>query len=696
MQDSDKEYSLNEDALRSFYSAEEQELLSEEEAGALTPILDSLSSLAERYRELEPIAEGGEKKITRVYDSILGRSIAMARPVRADSRQDEEDFLREARLAAGLEHPNIVAIHNIGIDESGIPFFTMELLPGDSLKDIVDRLRANDPDYRKRYNQDALLNIFLKVCDAMAYAHDRRVIHLDLKPENIRVGRYGEVFVCDWGLAKVLPSGQNTTLDTLDGDLLNDINLSGMLNGTPGYMAPEQGLKGSGYNEGMDIYALGVMLYMLLTHHLPVDGSSANEVLKNTQAGKTIPIHRRNINGRVPKSLAAVAMRAIAFTPEQRYRSVENLREDISRYMAGHSTEAEKAGPLTQAGYLVRRHSTTTLLLILFMGVLTITVFAGLLRIRDQRNRADVAHQEAVEARETAEHNLSLFVTEQQRSTQLGTELEDVVQRAGISADWINARAMLSVLDKGLQEKENSWEKNQLLETKGFMHFILQEFNAAQATFARIENPGALQKLQQISADYARLKPDDSALLTEIQLGELFIRTRQQYVAQQDGHAPIFQYMYYHHIKRRPDMPPEEYIPLCSAILYQLNGIRHWEIVPLKISKGTRGWKLDLSGSHLFKYRLEIMGADRMNVLWPFGTFESLDISHTPIVHLAELGGVNTRRFRMVGLNLAHPAVVPERLQYMPALEELVIDLYRYPPETRERLTQQKYKVSVE
>jgi hypothetical protein len=90
------------------------------------------------------------------------------------------------------------------------------------------------------------------------------------------------------------------------------------------------------------------------------------------------------------------------------------------------------------------------------------------------------------------------------------------------------------------------------------------------------------------------------------------------------------------------------------------------------------------------------MGADRMNVLWPFGTFESLDISHTPAVHLAELGGVNTRRFRMVGLNLAHPIVVPERLQYMPALEELVIDLYRYPPETRERLTQQKYNVSVE
>lgn len=696
MQDSNKEYSLNAEALRSFYSAEEQELLSEEEAGALTPILDSLSTQPERYQELEPIAEGGEKKITRVYDTILGRSIAMARPVRVDSRQEEEDFLREARLTAGLEHPNIVAIHNIGIDESGIPFFTMELLPGDSLKDIIDRLRAGDPDYCKRYALNDLLGIFLKICDAVTYAHARRVIHLDLKPENIRVGAYGEVFVCDWGLAKVLPGGSEESVDTLDADLLNDIILSGMVNGTPGFMAPEQGLKRSTCNEAMDLYALGAILYMLLTCQLPVNGSSSNEVLKNTQAGKIIPVRQRKTGITTPKSLAAVAMKALSFAPEKRYASAAKLREEITRYLTGCTTEAEKAGPLTHAAYMIRRHSSTALLLILFLGLLTTTVFVGLVRIRDQRNRADAAHKEAVEARETAEHNLSLFVTEQQRASRLGMELEDVVQRAGVSADWINSRAMLSVLDKGLQEKENSWEKNQLLETKGFMHFILQEFNAAQATFARIENPGALQKLQQISADYARLKPDDSALLTETQLGELFIRTRQQYVAQRDGHAPIFQYMYFHHMKRRPDMTPEEYIPLCSAILYQLNGIRHWKIERLKISKGTRGWRLDLSGSHILKYRLEIMGADRMNVLWPFGTFESLDISHTPIVHLAELGGVNTRRFRMVGLNLAHPIVVPERLQYMPALEELVIDLYRYPPETRERLTQQKYNVSVE
>ncbi len=674
-----QEIPVPEEALKALYSADGQRL-SEEELQALTPIFNSLAEASERYRALEPIAEGGEKSITRVYDACLGRSVAMAHPVKGETPQEKEDFLREARLTAGLKHPNIVPIHNIGIDADGIPFFTMELLPGDSLKTIIDRLRAGDVGYRKKYPTEALLGIFRKICDAIAYAHSRRVLHLDLKPANIRVGSFGEVFVCDWGLARILPTAPTSSeLDTLDGDLLNDMTLSGTLQGTPGFMAPEQGHEKHG-SEALDIYALGSLLYMLLTYELPVEGVSANDVLNNAQAGKIVPPRRRKPGMHIPNSLAAVAMQALALDPEQRYASVADLQNEIRRFLSGFTTHAEKATPATRAVFMIRRHSRMTFILFLSMIVLSGVVLGGLLRIRAERD--------------IAEENLALFIAEKERSEQLGTELGDVVQRAGVSVDLIQARTMLSVFDKGLRGELQPEERNQLLSNKAVLLFTLQEFQAAYDCFGQLENPGRMLALKELCRTYAQLKPNDSALLTEKELAELLIKIRQQYIRYLPDQAPLLQYIFFHHMQRRPRITPEEYLPLASVMLYELNEIMIAAIQPLKFHKraGETGYRLDLSGKHFARYRLDIMGGEKMNILTPFGTLNMLDISHTPLIRMTELAGVDAERLRMSGLNLAHPHVVPMRLKYMRSLKQLTIDLKNYDQETRAEL-QKKYRL---
>ncbi len=674
-----QEIPVPENELKALYAAEAGDM-TEEERRALTPILNSLEETAERYRMLEPIAEGGEKSISRVYDACLGRSVAMARPVKRDAELEKEDFLREARLTAGLDHPNIVPIHNIGIDADGTPFFTMELLPGDSLKDIIDRLRKGDPDYRKKYPLDVLLGIFQKICDAIAYAHSRHVLHLDLKPENIRVGTFGEVFVCDWGLAKVMtepPASAN--IDTLDGDLLNDMDLSGTIKGTPGFMAPEQGHAGH-CAAAMDIYALGSMLYMILTHELPVEGSSTNEILEAMQAGKILPPHRRKPGMRVPKSLAAVAMKALALKPELRYAEVTEVQSEVQRFLSGFTTRAERASPATRTVFLIRRHSRGAFMIILFMAALIAVVLGGLLRIRAERD--------------TAKKNLALILAEQQRSEQLDTELGDVVQRAGVSVDLIQARTMLSVFDKGLRGELQPKERNQLLSNKAVLLFTLQEFQAAHDCFAQLANPGRMLALQELCRTYAQLKPNDSALLPEKELAELLIKIRQEYIRYLPDQAPLVQYMFFHHMQRRPHITPEEYLPLASVMLYELNNIMIAAIQPLKFHKraGETGYRLNLSGLHFTRYRLNIMGGKTMNILSPFGTLEMLDVSHTPLVRMTELATIDAKRLRMVGLDLAHPHVVPMRLKYMRSLEELTIDLNRYDQKTRNTL-RSKYTV---
>ena len=206
--------------------------VSEDTQGA---IYLELRRSGDRYTDKEILALGGMKKVSRIFDSKTGRHVAMAE-LRAEAPSELfETFLREARLTALLEHPNIISVHDIGLSPEGLPFFTMDLKKGDSLATILKK---------NRLSRNALLEIFIKLCDALSYAHSQKVMHLDLKPENIQIGRFGEVFICDWGLSKISGSDESEGKEfdeiLFNPDLLNNMTLSGQVKGTPGYMAPEQ------------------------------------------------------------------------------------------------------------------------------------------------------------------------------------------------------------------------------------------------------------------------------------------------------------------------------------------------------------------------------------------------------------------------------------------------------------------------
>ena len=194
-----------------------------------------LRDVEERYTSEEEIDKGGMKSISVVTDQKTLRKVAFARLLNSSSK-NRERFISEARLTAFLEHPNIVPVYDLGI-KGDEPFFTMKMIEGESLEDVIADLKIKP----ERYSVSDRMQIFLKICDAVAFAHHKGVIHLDLKPANIRVGKFGEVIVCDWGLSKIIQDQEDQVdEDGLDPVIYNDITMDGMIKGSPGYISPEQ------------------------------------------------------------------------------------------------------------------------------------------------------------------------------------------------------------------------------------------------------------------------------------------------------------------------------------------------------------------------------------------------------------------------------------------------------------------------
>ena len=310
----------------------------------------------ERYKFIRTIGFGGMKAVLLVEDRDTGREIAMALipDFRDRPHRDLERFVSEARINAMLEHPNIVPVHDIGIDASGAPYFTMKYLRGKMLEKIIKKLRSGDAEATERYTLFRRLQIFLRVCNAIDFAHSHGVCHLDIKPSNINIGDYGEVVVLDWGLARMLDENGRAKLDDR------------RPKGTPGYIAPEYLDPASAGQVGVrsDIYSLGALLYALLTLEAPLAGRSVEEILRHTAAGDVPRPSLAAPERDIPASLDAVCMKAMTRKPEGRYASVKELRDEINAYLAGFSTQAEHAGPVRQVALFTARNWMTLLLVL--------------------------------------------------------------------------------------------------------------------------------------------------------------------------------------------------------------------------------------------------------------------------------------------------------------------------------------------
>ncbi len=423
------------------------------------PKHDYLETERHRHYEIgDIVARGGMGAIIAARDTNIRRQVAMK--VMLEKRKVGSNellrFIQEAQITGQLEHPNIVPVHELAVDSSGHVFYTMKFLRGTTLKAIVKAIRNGKNETIEKYPLNTLINIYLKLCDAVAFAHSRGVVHRDLKPENVMVGDYGEVMVVDWGLAKVMgmelvpvptededktPDWASEGIESVRDEQESLKTMKGTILGTPSFMAPEQA---HGNTEEIgpksDIYALGGILYNLLTLHLPVESKGMNDLLVKLVSGKLIPPQEWNPDGakvaaeaddkktvlhhlpgqRIPDGLAAVAMKALATKADDRYDDVQGLQREIESWQAGFATQAENASLLRQLKLLVSRHKREFMLagVAVLVLVCTVAVFMiGLKRSRDeavaarvaeaeQRKRAEEEEQKAVAEREKAEREL--------------------------------------------------------------------------------------------------------------------------------------------------------------------------------------------------------------------------------------------------------------------------------------------------
>lgn len=289
---------------------------------------EAVFALPTPYRDRGEIARGGMGAIRRAFDEDLQRPVAIKVMLPTISRKESvaRRFIDEARITALIDHPNIAPVYRLARTPDGALSLVMKLIEGRS---FTSHLRSLPPPPWPGSVLDSVLSIFVKVCDAVAFAHSRGVIHLDLKPDNIMLGPFGQVYVVDWGIARYRPgSEQPAALTTLaPGDAST---------GTPAYMSPEQALRVElQIGETTDVFLLGGILYEILTARRPHDGQTMVEVLTAAIRGVVVPPAERAPHRSVHPALARIAMKALSARPQDRYPSVLDLQQEVVAFQRG-------------------------------------------------------------------------------------------------------------------------------------------------------------------------------------------------------------------------------------------------------------------------------------------------------------------------------------------------------------------------
>jgi serine/threonine-protein kinase len=409
------------------------------------------SDSRDRYTLTRLHATGGIGRVWLAHDPRLGRDVALKEllPERAGRPETWARFLKEAQVTGQLEHPGIVPIYEVGQrPDDRVPFYTMRFVRGRTLAEAAAAYHARlDGNETKPSELRELIGAFVGVCNAVAYAHSRGVIHRDLKPQNIVLGDFGEVIVLDWGLARLNDSANpedEQAGPSIESSSDIEATSQGQILGTPAYMAPEQA-EGNVDLLGptTDVYGLGAILYEILTGRAPFGGAQTQEVLRRVLHEPPTP--PRSLSACAPRPLEAICLKALSKKPQQRYQTAKELAGDVQRWLADESVSAYREPLTVRAARWVKRHR----LLVTSSAAAMLVALAGLGVVLAQEARANRALTAKNE--ELATKNEELAAANRRVEARFALA-EDAIKtyHTGVSEDFMLREKNLTPLRKKL------------------------------------------------------------------------------------------------------------------------------------------------------------------------------------------------------------------------------------------------------
>jgi len=359
--------------------------------------------ITDRYATKQTHGEGGMGTVFRAVDERLQREVAVKQlrkrfQFHSESRQR---FISEAQLAARLDHPGVVPVYDLGIDDEGTPCYAMKLVRGRTLRRRIEELHEStvSPSQR-RVEFRALLGVLLSVSRTVSFAHSRQVLHRDLKPDNIIVGDFGETTLLDWGLAKSFNHSDDAAGPAAAADVVGVFETQqGAVLGTPAYMSPEQAAGNNEHvDERTDVYALGAILFHILTGRPQIQSAAELPKLLN----RSTPLSPRSINSSLEKALDAICAKATAVASGDRYQSVDDFCLDLERFLADEPVTARREAIWEQLLRKAKRHRT----MVTGLAVACVMLTAAAAVAYDQNQKT------ALEEKREADVALSVVSTE--------------------------------------------------------------------------------------------------------------------------------------------------------------------------------------------------------------------------------------------------------------------------------------------
>ena len=431
-----------------------------------------------KYLVAGEVGHGGMGVILNAFDTDIKRDVAMKVITSGwhDSREYTERFIKEAQVQGQLEHPNICPVHELGVHSDGRIYFTMKMVKGYSLAQMIKQ----DRDNKKSQNPKRLteiLNVFLKICDGMAFAHSRDIIHRDLKPDNIMVGDFGEVYVMDWGLAKIVgieddDCQSGLVIDNRGGESDTMKTITGSVVGTPAYMPPEQA---AGLVEKMDqrsdIYSLGALLYELLALEPPYPEKNAWEVLSKIQNEMPPPPSSIELTKAISPELDSIVMKCLEKDRVKRYQTVQELKHEIELFLSGRPIGAMNYSPWQVfAKWVSRNKVLSTAFAAVLLVIVSAATIAYLNMSRSWKNEQ--------QARLRAEENTRVAInalSETERQKGIADEQRTRAEEQRKVAEERQKEAELSALKSRLNLAMTREEKREIGEAVSLYKEIKQD-----------------------------------------------------------------------------------------------------------------------------------------------------------------------------------------------------------------------------